>query len=63
MSCVPELLLLECFRLVNFWFFSYIGRKICLVLCVLEVDLIYLVVFVCIRRCYVRIYGNSYTSF
>ena len=53
----------EFFYLVGFDLFSYIGKMICLVLCVFVVYSGCLVVFVCIQQCYVRVFGNSYTIF
>ena len=49
------------FCLVNFDPFSCIDRMIYLVLCTFAVYFGYLVVFVYIRQCCVRIFGNNYT--
>ena len=49
------------FCLVNFDPFSCIDRMIHLVLCTFAVCSGYLVVFVYIRHCCIRIFGNNYT--
>ena len=51
----------ECFCWVKFDLFSCIGEMIYLVLYIFVVYFGYLVVFVCIRQCCVRIFGNNYT--
>ena len=47
----------ECFHWVNFDLFSCIDKMIYLVLYIFVVCFNYLVVFVCIRQCCVRIFG------
>ena len=59
----PELLLHWSGYLKNFDLFPCTGEKICLVFCLLVVDLIFLVVFVCIQQSYVHIRENNYTKF
>ena len=66
--CCSEVVFLICcyyiyFCLVDFDLFSYFDRTIYLVLYAFEVCFGYLVVFVYIRKYYVRIVGNNYTIF
>ena len=51
------------FYFLSFGLFSCIGRMIYMVLCTVAVCSDYLIAFVYIRQCCVRIFGNNYTIF